>query len=513
MPRKHKLPKNIGLAAPVVVDAVIEHLFQALLGVKYSFELAEAMEVFSRDIPPQIMTEITEFEIQHANAGAAMPSGSRVASRSSNASAARKVRGRRLTRHAEAQESKRENEATGGDSAEPPFAQFSVRLHNDDVHTLTEVINHICGAMDCSKGDARAIVNEADKVGDAVVASRDLLKCVAVVGDLVRNSLNVSVAPSWWQRHMDSVADILQWLFSLSCASDGLNELVSEALCKERSPSVNGFDALSHELTGGKDIDDFFKQQNARLNGSALELFEVFVGDKNVAEWARVLEADQKKLFSFRPKAEDEAPTVVRNAQGDLVRCENIFIEDFLKSVALTRAYSRHQSVRDGVDTVVAKFFTVPGESKPLSGLTLLIQCDCVLRKQTVKSSHLLLREHMLGSQFRTEMLESYVRSYREMTTNFLRGLGNTSDTVFDFAVQFLTVPHLVKNYTREMTHLHPERPHLLWELLSSLELVFKSAINPKDGVLNVDHPALGNQKYKVREEGEQNKTCSGVTI
>uniref|UniRef100_K3W6T7 E3 ubiquitin-protein ligase n=1 Tax=Globisporangium ultimum (strain ATCC 200006 / CBS 805.95 / DAOM BR144) TaxID=431595 RepID=K3W6T7_GLOUD len=117
---------------------------------------------------------------------------------------------------------------------------FSVRLHNDDVHTLTEVINHISDAMDTSKANARSIVNEADKSGDAVVTSRDLLK-----------------------------------------------------------------------------------------------------------------------------------------------------------------------------------------------SLTLLIQSDCVLRKQTVKSSHLLLREHMLGSQFRTEMLESY------------------------------------------------------------------SAVNPKNGVLNVEHPALGNQKYK----------------
>ncbi|KAF1335353.1 E3 ubiquitin-protein ligase ubr1, partial [Globisporangium splendens] len=498
VPKKHKLPKNIGQAAPVVIDAVVDHLFQVVLGVKYGFELAEAMEVFSRDIPPQIMTEISEFDMRQAVTGASFSSGARVASRSSNTSAARRVRGRRVTRHREAQESKRDDEvAENATAAEPPFAQFCVRLHNDDVHTLTEVINHIGDAMDTSKANARAIVNEADKSGDAAVTSRDLLKCISVVGNLVRSSLNVSVAPTWWQRHMDSVADTLGWLFSISCASDGLNELVSEALCKERSPLMKGFDAFSQELVGENGIGDFFKEHNARLNGSALELFETFVGDRRVADWAQGLESDQKKMFSFRPKAEDETPTVVRNANGDLVRCENVFIEDFLKSVALSRAYSRHQSVRDGVDTVVAKFFSVPEEAKPLSALTLLIQSDCILRKQTVKSSHLLLREHMLGSQFRTEMLESYVRSYKEMTTNFLRGLGNTSDTIFDFAVQFLTVPHLVKNYTREMTRLHPERPHLLRELLSSLELVFKSAVNPKTGVLNVEHPALGNQKYK----------------
>lgn len=510
MSKKHKLPKNIGLAAPVVVDAVVDHLFQLLLAAQHGSELAEAMEVFSRNIPPQILSELVmDADNQAANAGASGRSSSvnvsRVSSRNANAVAARRGRSRRTSRGTEAEESKTdsvsaENVPAAG-MADPAITHFTIRLQNDDVHTLTEVVDIISSAVGISKGLAREMVDEADRVGDiALKSSTDLLKCASIAGSLVRSSLNISVTPEWWYNGMEKISDIIQWLFSLSCASDGLNEIVSEALCKERIPIVKGFESLSGMLCvdGKGSIDDFFKDQHARVNGAAAELFEAVVGAKSVAEWAHELESLQQKMFNFHVKSGDEAPSIVRNANGDLVRCENIFIEDFLKSVALSKAYSRHQSVRDGVDTVVARFFSAAEDTLSLSGLTLLIQNDCILRKSTVKNSHLLLREHMLGSQFRTEMLESYVRSYKAMTTNFLRGLGNASDTVFDFAVQFLTVPHLVKNYTREMTRVHPERPHLLGELLASLELVFRSAINPKDSVLNVDHPALGNQKYKV---------------
>ncbi|GAB9466928.1 E3 ubiquitin-protein ligase ubr1 [Globisporangium polare] len=466
------------------------------------------MEAFSCNIPLHILGELVYSDDQVASSSAsgrpASGNGSRVSSRNANAVAARRGRSRRTSRGTEAEESKAESEnvenvlSTG--TTDSAITQFTIRLQNDDVHTLTEVVDIISGAVGISKGLAREMVDEADRVGDiALKSSTDLLKCAAIAGKLVRSSLNISVTPDWWYSGMENIADIIQWLFSLSCASDGLNEIVSEALCKERIPIVKGFKSLSGMLPvdGKGSIDDFFKDQHARVNGAAVELFEAVVGAQSVADWAHELESLQQKMFSFHVKAGDEAPSIVRNASGDLVRCENIFIEDFLKSIALSKSYSRHQSVRDGVDAVVARFFSAGEDTTSLSGLTLLIQYDCILRKPTVKNSHLLLREHMLGSQFRTEMLESYVRSYKAMTTNFLRGLGNSSDTVFDFAVQFLTVPHLVKNYTREMTRLHPERPHLLGELLASLELVFRSAINPKDSVLNVDHPALGNQKYK----------------
>lgn len=539
--KKHKMPKNIGLAAPVVIDAVVEHVFQVLLMAQHGFELADAMEVFSRDLAPSVRNELTSVDeqlsprssnhrLQQQQPTAAQATGAgssgRAASRVMNVTTpARRSRATRTSRHTDAaRESKsdRESSLERKPAAASAPTQFFIRLHNDDVHTLSEVVNHIASVMSVPKFDARDLVSEADRVGDIVLGTRDLLGCASAVGELVRNSLNVTATPTWWQACVDTLPELLQWLFSLSCLSDGLNELVAEELYKPRVATVKGFDTLSDVLLpgsapkkksssntsshAGASIEEFLKEQNARMNSSATALFESLLAGRSVVEWARDVEAAQRKRFTFRVKASDEAPSVVRNTNGDVMRSDNVFIDDFLKAVALTTAYSRHQSVRDGVDAVVARFFTVADDAAPeLSALTLLVQYDCILRKETAKKSHLLLREHMLNARFRSEMLESYARAYRAMTANFLRGLGNSSDTVFDFAVQFLTVPHLVKNYTRRMTELHPERPHLLGELFAALELVFRSAVNPKDGVLSVEHPALGNQKYKVR--------CGGVWV
>ncbi len=95
------------------------------------------------------------------------------------------------------------------------------------------------------------------------------------------------------------------------------------------------------------------------------------------------------------------------------------------------------------------------------------------------------------------------------ITKSFLSGLGNSPDQIFEFAVQFLTVPSLVKDFTRQEAAKHPGRPIVVEEFLKALQTVFESAVDSddladkkgKDGAVmsfNVDHPAISNQKYKV---------------
>ncbi|CAI5747355.1 unnamed protein product [Peronospora destructor] len=63
---KHKLPKHIGLMAPVVIEAVVEHLYQVLLGTEYGIELAEAFELFTRDIPPNLLPIQSDNDVANA---------------------------------------------------------------------------------------------------------------------------------------------------------------------------------------------------------------------------------------------------------------------------------------------------------------------------------------------------------------------------------------------------------------------------------------------------------------
>lgn len=489
--KKHKLPKHIQQAAPTVIDTLVNYVFQTLLAAEYSLEFAEALEVFSRNIPPQILSEIGEEEPEKNNSGTDTTSTS----------------SRNTRRARSATESKRSGKSkeigASKKNVESPIVPLAIRLHNDDVHTLPEVTDILCSILDCSKATARSMVHEADRMGDTVVAKRPLLKLAGVAGSLSRKALNISVAPEWWEKQMQYVSSVIEWLHYASTSSDELAGIISMALQQERKPELQGFTHISGDLPKTKTFEQLLKDQNVRLHDKASDMFLQLIDcSRNVLPWALEQEAAQADMYKFASLENAEPTSALVLAQGSSANWENLFIEKFIKTISLSRSYSHHQSVRDGIDSLIAKFCPT-SSSKATSKLTtsalvLLVRQDCIMRKRTAELSHILLREHLLESGFRTSMLEAYVRSYPAMTSSYLRGLGNSSDSIFDFAVQFLTVPNLVKQYTRRETELHPERPQIVNILLSSLEIVFKAALHAQ-GIIFVDHPALHNQKYKVR--------------
>ncbi|OWZ21313.1 hypothetical protein PHMEG_0004147 [Phytophthora megakarya] len=504
--KKHKLPKQIGATAPVVIDAVVEHIYQVLLGTEYGFELAEALELFTRDLPPKFLpiqsdTDVTDASDNRTRNNSGTPRSTRLSAQFASELGARtNGPGGRLG--AQSKEGKRE---TGDAGNSNDGALFGIRLHNDDVHALNDVINHLYVELGMSKPQARSCVGQVDNLGDATISTKPLLQCPAVVGNLVRRSLNISVAPTWWEKQMEGIPALLEWLQSVSTTSDGLSELVSEALQKQRSPALRGFLPVSSNLPKGKTVQEFVKERNIRLHNHALDvLLTLLSGDKDIFTWASEQETAQRQRFDFR--TEGSTTTVTSTGffpEGNRVTCKNIFIQEFVKAVSLSPSYRRHDAVRKSFEVVVAKFFTsdqtTSSDKRPTtsSALTLLMRYDCTLRKSAVEKSHSFLREHLVDIQFRASMLEAYLRSYTSMTSMFLRGLGNSSESIFDFAVQFLTVPHLVQNYTKKEVSTHPGRQELVRELLCALNTVFQSAVAEKENVLNADHPALSSQKYK----------------
>ncbi|CAH0515339.1 unnamed protein product [Peronospora belbahrii] len=506
--KKHKLPKHIGLMAPVVIEAVVDHLYHVLLGTEYAFELAEALEIFTRDISPNILPIQSDTDVANATESkksCGVSKNNSVSTRSARLSAQFTAEtgsnsigpGGRL----EAQTSELKREASKTDDLSSGEVLFGIRLHNDDVHSLNEVVNHLYVELGIAKAQARTIVSQVDDQGDAIVSTMPLLLCPGIVGNLVRGSLNISVAPVWWEKQMEGIPALLKWLQYVGTTSDGLRELVSEALQKKRSPAFRGFVSMSSSLPVGKTVKEFVKERHIRLHNHALDALVALIGeDKDVCTWAFQQETAQRQRFNFC--AEDSAVSVVSTeflAEGSHVTCKNIFIDKFVKTVSLSSLYRRHESVRKSFDVVVSKYFTSEQEndSGTLSALTLLMRYDCTLRKSAVEQSHSFLREHLVDIHFRASMLEAYVHSYSSMTNMFLRGLGNSSDSIFDFAVQFLTVPHLVQNYTTKEVAAHPGRLELVRELLCALNTIFQSAVDKNDRLLNADHPALNSQKYK----------------
>ncbi|GMF22613.1 unnamed protein product [Phytophthora fragariaefolia] len=513
--KKHKLPKHIASTAPVVIDAVVEHIYQVMLGVDNGFELAEAFELFTRDLPPKFLpiqsdTDVADASDTAGSSRAVSTRSSRLSvqftadpgSRTNGPGGRLEAQPRDVGRQLSTSDQSATETSTDSSSDE---VLFGIRLHNDDVHSLNEVINHLYVELGMSKPQARTVVHKVDSQGDAIISTKPLLLCPAVVGNMVRRSLNISVAPTWWEKQMKGMPELLEWLQFVSTTSDGLRELVSEALQKQRSPALKGFTNISTSLPKGKTVLEFVKERNIRLHNHALDVLVALIGgDKDVFLWASEQEAAQHKRFDFR--SEGTATAVASAgflAEGNRVSCKNIFIEEFIKGVSLSPSYRRHDSVRKSFDAVVSRYFTAKeanafDSSRPTSSaLALLMRYDCTLRKNAVERSHSFLREHLVDIQFRASMLEAYLQSYASMTSMFLRGLGNSSDSIFDFAVQFLTVPHLVQKYTKKEALAHPGRLELVREILRALKTVFQSAVDDKTKILNADHPALSSQKYK----------------
>ncbi|POM59539.1 LOW QUALITY PROTEIN: hypothetical protein PHPALM_31714, partial [Phytophthora palmivora] len=550
--KKHKLPKHISATAPVIIGAVVEHIYQVLLGTEYGFELAEAFELFTRDLPPKFLPIQSDTDVADASDSRTKDDSTPTSTRSTRLSTqfapepGARINGPGGRLEAQPKEVKREtgdvisNSSNDGvlfgirlhnddvhalnevinhlyvelgmskpQARSSPSTQFApepgaringpggrleaqpkevkretgdvisnsstdgvlfgIRLHNDDVHALNEVINHLYVELGMSKPQARSSVSLVDNQGDATISTKPLLQCPAVVGNLVRRSLNISVAPTWWEKQMEGIPALLEWLQFVSTTSDGLSELVSEALQKQRPPALMGFASISNSLPKGKTVQEFVKERNIRLHNHALNVLVALTsGEKDIFTWASEQEIVQRQRFDFRAEGNTTIVTPTPfYAEGNRVNCKNIFIQEFVMAVSLSPSYRRHEAVRKSFDAVVAKYFT-SGQttssntpSTTSSALTLLMRYDCTLRKNAVDKSHSFLREHLVDIKFRASMLEAYLRSYASMTSMFLRGLGNSSESIFDFAVQFLTVPHLVQNYTKKEVSTHPGRQEL----------------------------------------------------
>ncbi|GLD91554.1 hypothetical protein PINS_up000087 [Pythium insidiosum] len=487
------LPKPMASVAPAVIDAVVDQVHQVLMGIEHGFQFAEALEKFTHDIPPHVLTDLALPSRRGRQASSQPLSASdSVGSQQTVGTTRRSRRGSRRSEPESAVAGTGVDLATPSSESDSPVVSFTIRLHNDDVHLLRDVVNDLNAVFDFPPPMAHAAATEVDRVGDTDLANLALLGCAAPVGDLSRRSLNISLTPQWWQSQIESLPVVLEWLRGITMASDGLSHLVSEALQKSRRQRIRPIHKLSEVIDPKLSSRDLLGVTGVRLHPAATSMIKKLVKeDENVRLWAVGIELIHQRRFRFHV---DANLTDLAGAKANSC-ADNVFIEEFLRAASLSRSFNRHSSIRDACNELTKRYL----DQQPVksSTLGLLVRWDCALRVRTARMSHALLREHMLKKNFRKQMLEEYARSYRLMTQSYLNGLGNMSDSIFDFAVQFLTVPHLVKDYTKSEMEKHPDRPRLVFELLSALDHVLSTAVNPSDQSLNVEHKAVSAQKYK----------------
>nr|CCA16021.1 conserved hypothetical protein [Albugo laibachii Nc14] len=497
-----------------VIDSVIDHVHQTLIGIEYAFELAEAFELFSRGIHNKAIVST----IEHTTS--VSPTGS------NDHTQEREDYQVKPTLHRSGQGKKALKNTDGG--------QFYIRIHNDDVHTYHKVANTLSTTFQLSESVSTRVVDAIDRHGDAIIRQNfHILECPYPAAECVWATLNVSVAPAWLDHQIVQLGSLLDWLYKLIRRSDGYDVLVTHALCKPRKALLRTIDEISTMFDTDTTLPDLIKAGGFRMHQQTRSVFEKMIGRKSVHSWAHDIEKQIRSRYDFfGTKSFQElanGPTICSKEKVQELRCNNHFVSSFVEHLAETPEEALQtdpvnvKKIRDGCEAILQHYYVDRHKEAPFySTLELLMRYDAVFRKGTSENLHRILRELLLCSSiFRDKMLKNYLYAYKPMTKFYLQGLGNSNETIFDFAVQFLTDSKLVQKYTKDAIRQeddqykeekstilipHRRRPEIIKVFLDALHATLLIAAQPKGdtgeniviaGSLDPDLTVISNQKYK----------------
>ncbi|EQC36236.1 hypothetical protein SDRG_06343 [Saprolegnia diclina VS20] len=327
--------------------------------------------------------------------------------------------------------------------AAPPATEYDVRLHSDDVHPFQDVVKAIRTHFNVSKSKAIGIANHSDAEGCSIVSTTNSLRYATHLVHAMEG-YTLSVAPVRHSNHMRHLDDILEWLRQLCEVSDDLAQLVSQAIAAPRhaiSP-----DQLVSTLSLDETLESFLRTHP--VNAEAHAFF-------------RTMFPMQTPLSTWIPPFDDQS-----------------LVATYLAEMAPHTA-------------------PMPPPRALTSTLTSLVRNYALLNKPASQKLNRLFHELILNQHLKHTMMDAFVSSYLHNTSSYLKGLGASSDSIFDFATQLLTVPSLLVPY---MGGANSIVAILLSALASVLETSTKRVLLAS-GVVGTlfqpDNPAISHSKYK----------------
>ncbi|OQR81787.1 hypothetical protein THRCLA_11410 [Thraustotheca clavata] len=327
--------------------------------------------------------------------------------------------------------------------------EYDVRLHSDDIHPFQDVVKAIRTHLNVSKTKAISIANHSDAEGSSIIATTSSL-CYATHVINALESYTLSVAPTRHSNHIRHLDYILDWLRQLCEVSDSLAHIVSQAITAPReslSPD-HCIASLSLDWT----LKDFLRAHP--VNANALAFFHtMFPMNIKFAKWI--------------PSYEDSS----------------------MLAIYLDEMRSIDREACDAINPTLS-------DSK-WSTLNALVRNYNLLNKPASQKLNQLFHELILNQHLKHTMMSAFVSSYLHNTKSYLKGLGASSDSIFDFATQLLTVPSLLVPYMGNDNSI-------VSILLSALSMVLETSTkvvvlpNRKRGpMFQPDNPAISHSKYK----------------
>lgn len=133
--------------------------------------------------------------------------------------------------------------------------QWSLVVHNDDVHTYQEVTSALVSDVSMTADRAAVLTAAVDREGMATVrAAARFRGLLAIAQRLQRRGLQVSLRPSWLVRATKRLPIVVKWVESIVSRSDGLARLVGDCFVEETTePDAVDAGSLGLSEDGGGD--------------------------------------------------------------------------------------------------------------------------------------------------------------------------------------------------------------------------------------------------------------------
>ncbi|RHY29783.1 hypothetical protein DYB32_004862 [Aphanomyces invadans] len=428
------LPRELSFVAGSLIDAVVHHLFDVLATSEQGLRVAEGMAYLGSRVSDDVKKQW------------------KVAA------------------------------ATREKSLDGQNGVFDTRLHSDDINPFSDVVQALRTNIGLSKLEAITFANKSDAEGYTDICPSTLVRATAIVVSM--ENYTTSVVPHA-QYDVRRVAPLIEWLRSLCEISDGLAALVSRSIAQRRVHPTHAAKALSSKLVEATSL----KSKNGIGNLSIDQCLKRWRVSRDAVMFASIALTTTRELSEWACAV----PTFQANsmAWGTLLPgCLGNALE------AIARAYPDITAACKATAEAFAVPCTVASKPAP-SFLDILVRNYCLLTKSAIYQVNLFTHELILNQSMKHAMMDAFVDGYAQNTATYLKGLGATSDSIFDFATQLLTVPSLLAKYPTT----------LVSTLLDALATVLNTSMGTRAKAngqtcpeFRSDSIAISHSKYKFAD-------------
>ena len=352
-----------------------------------------------------------------------------------------------------------------------------VRIHNDDIHTYSQVQNVVVSIKDCNSTKARELTTEVDKLGSLVVFKGSYEE--AVRQNVVNNGENERVVPppdstSRYEK-INEPTTLMKSGLLYSVRSETLNarEMFARE-CIEFLDALSQGSAWTRRVVSNAMATHLVMRDASEialsLNGPCKPSYEPKpseeTGVRGEKRKAIAMMEDSDDMLSSGRKPMD-LDNDVNNASADVEDTNYAGESKATQSLTATS----FEPVFPGVDGIV-----VGGAGATL--LQFLMAETVYLPKQMCEAIQALYTRLLLDFEvFKPHFGETYVRQFPWMSWNYSMGSGTEDLSIQHLSVQILTTPSICHNMM--------DRNFMFARLLAGLQLSLCVAaakiVEPKD--------------------------------